>query len=197
MTTVITPAPSMPPPARPLTVADLAVLPSELPSGPVRYELDNGRLVTMAPPADPHGAVQSNIGADLKVQGERKGYGKTRTEVGVILWRGPDRVVGPDVLFVAKKSLPIRLSSEGYLETIPELVVEVRSPNDTGPEIERKVRDYLTAGVNVVWVADPETRTVIAHRPGQPPHVFTETDTLTVEDLIPGFRVAVRDVFQL
>ena len=46
-------------------------------------------------------------------------------------------------------------------------------------------------------VLDPEARTVTAHRPGQPPFVFAETDTLTVGDIIPGFRVAVRDVFQL
>lgn len=141
--------------------------------------------------------MQLNIGTELKIQGERKGHGKARTEVGVILWRGPDRVVGPDALFVGNKSLPIRLSSEGYLETIPDLVVEVRSPNDTQPEILRKVQDYHRAGVKVVCVAEPEARTVTAHRPGQPPFVFAETDTLTVGDLIPGFRVTVRDVFQL
>lgn len=198
MTTVFTPPPPMPPPARPLTVADLAALPKELPSGPARYELDDGRLIVMAPAGDIHCAVEANLVTELKVQGERKGHGKARCgEVSVILRRGPDRVVGADAVFITSKSLPIRRSSEGYLETIPELVVEVRSPNDTGPEVERKVRDYLAAGVKVVWVADPEAQTVTAHRPGQPPFVFAETDTLTVGDLIPGFRMAVRDVFQL
>jgi Uma2 family endonuclease len=198
MTTVITPMSSVGMSPRLLTVADLPMFPTQLPSGPVRYELDDGRLVVMAPPGYDHGAVELNIGTELKVQGERKGHGKASSgEVAVILRRGPDRVVGADAVFVASKSLPIRRSSEGYLETIPDLVVEVRSPNDTGPEVEQKVRDYLRAGVKVVWVADPEARTVTAHRPGQPPFVFSETDTLTVGDVIPGFRVAVRDVFQL
>jgi Uma2 family endonuclease len=199
MTTALTPQPPLPEPQpRLLTVADLAVLPSELPSGPVLYELDNGRLVIMPPPGDIHGAVESNIVTDLKVQGERRGLGKVRSgDVGIILWRHPDRVVGTDALFVANQSLPIRLSREGYLETIPDLVVEVRSKNDTQPEIDAKVRDYLRAGVRVVWVADPERQTVTAYRPGQEPQVFTASDTLTVEDVIPGFQVPVQQIFQL
>jgi Uma2 family endonuclease len=203
MTAMTTPpllarTPSLQPSPRLLSVADLAALPSELPTGPVRYELDNGRLIIMAPPGDIHGAVESNIAADLKIQGERRGLGKARSgEVGVILWRNPDRVVGADAVFVASASLPIRLSSEGYLETLPDLAVEVMSKNDSLAEVLRKVEDYLAAGVRVVWVADPNARAVTAYRRDQAPKVFNEDDTLTVEDVIPGFRMAVRDVFQL
>src|SRR4051812_25920200 len=79
------------------TVADLALLPSELPSGAVRYELDNGRLITMAPPGDVHGAVEGTLIAALKTQGEFKGFGKARCgDVGILLWRNPDRLVGAD-----------------------------------------------------------------------------------------------------
>ncbi len=199
MSVVGTPTPSpAAPPQRLLTVADLAVLPSELPSGPVLYELDNGKLVIMPPPGDIHGAVESNIATELKVQGERRNLGKARSgDVGVILWRNPDRVVGADAAFIANDSLPIRRSREGYLETIPDLIVEVRSPNDSLPEVGRKVADYLRAGVKVVLVADPEAQTVTAHRPGQQPQVFTINDTLTVPDVIPGFQMPVPDVFAL
>src|SRR6516165_10546077 len=82
------------------TVADIAVLPSDLPSGAVRWELDNGRLVSMPPPGDIHAAADSNMIAALKVQGEWRGLGKPRTEVGIILWRNPDRLVGPDAAFI-------------------------------------------------------------------------------------------------
>jgi Uma2 family endonuclease len=201
MTAITTPTPIGPPepPPRLLTVADLATLPSDLPSGTVLYELDNGRLVIMAPPGDLHGAVELNIGTELKVQGERRGLGKARAgEVGVVLWRNPDRVVGADVVFVANASLPIRLSEHGgYLETIPDLVVEVRSPNDTLPSVLHKVQDYLRAGARVVWVADPAAQTITAHRRDQEPQVFAATDTLTVDDVIPGFRVLVQDMFQV
>jgi Uma2 family endonuclease len=200
MTAITTPTPVGPaePTTRLLTVADLAVLPSELPSGTVLYELDDGRLIIMAPPGDVHGAVELNIGTELKVQGERRGLGKARAgEVAVILRRDPDRVVGADALFVANSSLPIRLSREGYLETIPDLVVEVRSPNDTLASLVRKAQEYLRAGARVVWVADPAAQTVTAHRSGQEPQVFAATGTLTVEDVIPGFQVLVQDLFRV
>jgi Uma2 family endonuclease len=181
-----------------LTVADVAALPSELPSGTVLYELDNGRLLIMPPPGNTHGAVAGNLVAALKNQGEYRGHGKARcNDVGIILWRNPDRLVGADAVFIANRSLPIRESSEGYLETIPDLVVEVRSKNDTAPAIQRKVDDYLAAGVRVVWLADPAARTVTAHRRGVEPRVFREDDTLTVEeDIIPGFQLLVRDALQ-
>jgi len=181
-----------------LTVADLAVLPSELPSGPVLYELDNGKLVVMPPPGDIHGALESNLITQLKIQGEERGLGKARSgEVMIILRRNPDRVVGADALFIVNSSLPIRRSTEGFLETIPDLVLEVRSKNDTLAKIQRKVGEYLTAGVQVVWVADPFNETVTAYRRGRKPRVFTTRDTLTVEDIIPGFQMPVADVFRL
>jgi Uma2 family endonuclease len=186
------------PGVRLLTVADLAKLPSELPSGTVLYELHKGRLVIMPPPGDIHGGVESNLVAELKIQGDRRGHGKTRSgDVGIILWRNPDTVVGADAAFIANRSLPIRTSTEGYLETIPDLVVEVRSKNDSQPEVENKVKDYLKAGVSVVWVADPKRQTVTAYRRGRKPKVFTAADTLTVEDIIPEFKLAVAEVFRI
>jgi Uma2 family endonuclease len=179
------------------TVADLEELPSDLPSGPIDYELDNGRLVfIMVPPGDIHGAAQSNIVTQLKIQGECEGHGKARTEVGVILWRDPDRVVTPDVLFIAKKSLPIKRSREGYLETIPELVVEVRSKNDSLRFVDRKVAHYLKAGVEVVWVVDPAAKTVTAHTSQGARMDFAETDTLQLPGLIPSFSLPVVNIFQ-
>jgi Uma2 family endonuclease len=179
------------------TAADLPALPTELPSGPIDYELDNGKLVfIMVPPGDTHGAAQLKIGGRLLVDGEFKGCGKARTEVGVVLWRNPDRVLTPDVLFVANKSLPLRLSNEGYLETIPELVVEVRSKNDSLKYIQHKVDDYLKAGVEVVWVADPAARTIAVHVSGRNPVVHSEADVLSLPDLIPDFTLLVSDIFQ-
>jgi Uma2 family endonuclease len=178
-----------------LTAADLAVLPSELPSGSVRWELDNGRLVVMAPPGYIHGRCENKLATQLMIQGEQRGLGKACGEVGILLWQNPDRVVGADAAFLANQSLPVRLSPEGYLETIPDLVVEVRSKNDTQPEIDYKVGDYFRAGVRVVWVPDPERQIVTAYRNGQPPQVFVAADTLTVPEVIPGFAMPVQDVF--
>jgi Uma2 family endonuclease len=197
--TALPPAPDPPPDYSPrlFTVADLAVLPSDLPSGPVLYELHHGRLLTMPPPGDVHGAIEANLAAALKYQGEYRGLGKARSgEVTIVLGRNPDHVFGADAGFIAKSSLPIRRSSEGYLETIPDLVVEVRSKNDTMAALERKAADYLAAGVRVVWVVDPGARAVTEYRRDTVARVFAENETLTVEDVIPGFQLPVRDALQ-
>jgi Uma2 family endonuclease len=189
-------SPIFQPGPRLLTAADLAAMPTELPSGPVDYELDNGRLVLMSPTGRPHGKVQSAITSALHHQGELRGYGESSVETGVILWRNPDRVVGPDATFVTTRSFPVRESPEGYLETIPELIVEVRSKNDTDVEIATKVADCLKAGVLAVWVIEPLNKRVIEHRSGQPSRTLEIMDALTCEDIIPGFRLALTDLFR-
>ena len=178
-----------------LTAADLAKMPTTLPTGDVRYELDDGKLVVMPPPGDIHGENQSRIITYLNLEGEFKGHGKVRGDVGIILRRNPDRVVGPDAAFICNRSLPVRRSKEGYLETIPEIVVEVRSKNDTDAEIESKVEEYLEAGVVVVWVLDPIHRTVVLYKLNQSAVTLAINDQLTADDLIPGFNVPVKNLF--
>jgi Uma2 family endonuclease len=180
-----------------LTIEDMEGLPEELPTGPVKFELDNGELVPMSPPADEHGAVQSNIAAELKFNAERAGMGRSRTETSVVLWRDPDRMVIPDVLFVTNDSLPIRHTRERYFATIPEITVEVTSKNDSTSMVANKVADYLKAGVKVVWIADPATKTVTVHRAGRDPEVFGGDDVLVCEDVLPGFRLPLVNVFAM
>lgn len=177
-----------------LTVADLAKMPRSLPSGDVCYELKDGKLIIMAPPGDSHSRRQFKIIHYLGTFGEDCGHGEARGEVGIVLRRNPDRVVGADAAFVLTKSLPVRRSPEGYLETIPELVVEIRSKNDFRPEIAAKNEEYFDAGVELVWVIDPEAKTVTAHRRGTSDQTFQQTDTLTCH-LIPGFAVPVANLF--
>ena len=180
--------------ARHLTLAEFAALPSETKVGPVRHELDNGVLITMLPPGDLHSVIESNLVFALKVFGEAKGYGKARVgEVGIILRRSPDRVVGADAAFIKNVSLPVRRSPEGYLETIPELVIEVVSKHDRKSRLDRKVQEYLTAGVRLVMVVDPQQRTVALHRAGHEAEVLRNDDRIQIDEIIPGFNLTVAE----
>jgi Uma2 family endonuclease len=199
MSTTVTPvmAPTATPVPRLLTAADLAALPDELPSGPAKYELDDGRIIFMPSPGDVHSAVSSNVVAHLKVQGEWAGHGKARDAVSVILRRNPDRVVGTDACFMTNASLPQKLSPEGYLETIPDLVVEVRSKNDTMAELERKAGEYLVAGAKLVWVIDPIRSVAVVYQAGHAPRTLGPAEELTAEGIIPGFRLSVGDALRV
>ena len=184
------------PVARCFTAADLAAMPDQLPSGPVDFELHQGRLVPMSPAGRCHAMLQPRIAKALIAQGQEKGHGEVGTEAGVLISRNPDSVVGPDVVFVAKQSMPVRLTSEGYLETIPELIVEIRSKNDSLAELNRKAAVYLHAGVQLVWMIDPQSQTVTEHRPGVATLILTVADTLQCDDIIPGFALSLTDLFK-
>ena len=199
-TATIQPAPAIPHAPFPtsgrrlLTAADIAAFPTALPTGDVRWELYDGEPIPMSPPGFVHSKLGLRLAAALFAQGEQRGLGEAGDECGIILRRTPDRVVGADAVFVLNSSLPAKVSPEGYLETIPQIVVEVRSKNDTTPEVDAKVGEYHTAGVELVWVVDPVEKTVSAHRAGQPPTVFATADTLT-DVLLPGFAVPVDRLF--
>jgi Uma2 family endonuclease len=60
-----------------------------------------------------------------------------------------------------------------------------------------KITDYLRNGVELVWLIDPEARTVTVYRPDKGPRVYTETEELTGEDVLPGVRCRVADFFYL
>ena len=74
-------------------------------------------------------------------------------------------------------------------------MIEVISPNDTAYEVDEKVQLYLDAGTRLVWVVNPQQRTVEVHRPTSLGSILREQDELTGEDVVPGFACRVGDFF--
>jgi Uma2 family endonuclease len=112
----------------------------------------------------------------------------------VITRRDPDTVRGADVSFYSYAKVPRGRIRKGYLDVVPDLVVEVRSEDDRRKDIE-KVKEYLDAGVGVAIVLDPDPETAHVFRPDQPPRELGPDDELTVPDVLGDFRVAVRRFF--
>jgi Uma2 family endonuclease len=98
-----------------------------------------------------------------------------------------------DVSFVSIARLPHDWMEQGYL-TIPlDLAVEVLSPNDLAYEVDRKIVEYLHAGVRLVWEVNPVERTVMIHRADGTVQRLHDRDTLSGENVIPGFQCVVAD----
>ena len=109
----------------------------------------------------------------------------------------PDKVRKADVSFIRRDRLSLEQAiSEGHLPIAPDLVVEVLSPNDLASDVHEKVQEYLRAGVQLVWVVDPQARLVEVHRVQGPGTILRENDDLDGEDVLPGFRCRVGDLFQ-
>jgi Uma2 family endonuclease len=106
----------------------------------------------------------------------------------------PGRVRRPDVSFVRYGRFPAGVLPEGWARIPPELAVEVVSPNDTAYELDEKLEDYRKAGVPLVWVINPNSRTVRVHRRDGSVIYLREDEELSGEDVIPGFRCVVREM---
>jgi Uma2 family endonuclease len=111
----------------------------------------------------------------------------------------PDRVRKPDVSFIRAGRLPGDEAPEGHCRIPPDLAVEVVSPNDLSYEVEEKVAEYLAAGVPLVWVVHPPTRTVRVHRPRSSPRGsvadLSGGDQITGEEALPGFTCRIDEFF--
>jgi Uma2 family endonuclease len=97
------------------------------------------------------------------------------------------------VAFISRARQP-QLPREGFNPIPPDLAVEVISPSDSYSDVSRKVQRYLRHGTALVWVVDPETQTVMVHTPTSA-KPFGLEDTLDGGDVLPGFKLAVRDIF--
>jgi Uma2 family endonuclease len=98
-------------------------------------------------------------------------------DTGFISERDPDTVRGADVAFWSRERLPE--IPEGWIAVPPDLAIEVVSPNDMFSRIQKKVKHYLTHGVRLVWLVDPENRSVTVYRPGQPVRILEENEILS------------------
>ena len=107
----------------------------------------------------------------------------------------PDEVRKPDASYIR----PDRLLAipEGFLEIVPDVAVEVISPSDLYYEVEDKAEEYLEAGVIVVWVINPSNRSVRIFRRDARPVQLGPNDELTAEEIMPGFRCRVADLFPI
>jgi Uma2 family endonuclease len=173
------------------TAEDLLNAPADL----GRCELVRGELVMMSPGKGRHGAVGARIARVLGNFVEAKGCGEVfDSSTGYVLARGPDTVREPDVSFVCTERLE-RQDLDSFLEGAPDLAVEVLSPGNTAAEMREKMADYFGAGCRVVWIVDPLHRSVTVHRPDAGPAILTEDDMLMEDEVLPGFRVLVREIF--
>jgi len=160
-----------------------------------RCELLRGEVVPLAPEGFEHGRIAVRIGAALGAYVERQGLGVvTGGGTGFQVARDPDTVRAPDVGFVrAERASPAPILA--FYPGAPDLAVEVLSPNDRADKVLAKVRDWLAAGCRAVWVIDPATQTVSVYRGRDQMVLLRISDELSGDDILPGFKVPVAEIF--
>ena len=116
-------------------------------------------------------------------------------EAGFRIRRDPDTTVGIDVAYITIETARANPDDAFLIEGVPELAVEILSPSDTHEAISLKVQSYLDAEVPLIWVVDPTFRTVTVYNTDAEPVLFNATQVLEGGPRLPGFRVAVAELF--
>ena len=184
-----------------MTTATLPLLTAaeftRLPDKGTRTELIRGRVVNVNVPAPRHGQICSKIDRYVGNHADQCQLGHVVVnDSAVVTEHGPDTVRGADVAFYSYKRIPPGPLPAGYLDVVPELVFEVRSPTDRWSRLLAKVSEYLDAGVTAVCVLDQVREALQIYRIDELPVTLQGDDELYLPDILGDFRIPVQRFFE-
>jgi Uma2 family endonuclease len=172
----------------PATIEDLLRTPDD----GQKYELVDG-TIRVSPAGMRHSKVGAHILYLIARFLEQNPLGEVySSDVGIVLPNG--NVRSPDACFIRQERLPAE-TPDTFGEVVPDLAVEVLSPGDRTRHVADKIGEYVEAGVPLIWLVDPRSRTVTVYRSLTDTERLDEGDTLTAEPILPGFGVKVAEFF--
>lgn len=174
-----------------LTVKDLEAIQAKLGSD-YRMELVDGKIIVMSPSGYESDEVAFRFGRRLADWVEPNRLGRvTGSSAGFTL---PDsNTRAPDVSFV--KAERLRRAPRSFAQLAPDLMVEVKSPSDTVEALESKIANFLAQGTQVGILVNPEDATVKVFQVGKDITTLRSGDVLTLPDLLPGWSVALAELW--
>jgi Uma2 family endonuclease len=158
-----------------------------------KYELVDGEII-VSPAGFRHAEIVAKIVHILATFLETHPIGIVCGDnLGVKLPTG--NVRSPDITFVRSEKAPTGTAADGFAEFIPDLAVEVLSPQDSLKEVGRKIGEFLDCGVPVVWLVDPAHKTITVYRSLSQTEQLRPEDSITAEGILPGFSCSVSRFF--
>lgn len=173
----------------PATIDDLLRCPED----GRKYELVDGEIV-VSPTGFGHAQAVTKIVHIIATFLDTHPIGAVCADnLGINLPNGNLR--SPDVTFVRNEKVLVGKAAEGFANFIPDLAVEVLSPNDSLREVGQKIGEFLECGVPVVWLVDPQHQAVTVYRSLSMTGQLSSSDTI-VSEALPGFSCTVSHFFQ-
>jgi Uma2 family endonuclease len=164
----------------------------QLPDDGMHYEILQGELITLPPPKSGHCTVASNA---FKLLVPLEARGRVYGEAGYKLSDNPATWIQPDVSFLRSERVR-ETPADGYFLGAPELAVEVASPSESAPDLERKVDALLAGGGLVVWVIYPAMKKVRVFLRDGTSFSRSIHEKLTLPELLPDWEAPVSKLFE-
>jgi len=170
---------------------------SKLPDLDYPTELVRGKIVRMNPPQSRHGQVCSRTDRIIGNFADQHDLGHVLSnDSGILTEHDPDTLRGADIAFYSYSRVPKGPVGDGYIPIAPDIAVEVLSQHDRWPNVLAKVAEYLSVGVRVVCVLDPNKSTVQLHRPDGNIEILNASQTLRLPELGDTFAEPVSRFFE-
>lgn len=156
-----------------------------------RYELVRGELRKMSPSGSAHGRIAGRISGSLGSHVRQRRLGEIFVaDAGFRIARSPDTVRAPDVGFVRSERV---VDTPKFFEGAPDIAFEVISPSDIYTEVDEKTKEWLAAGTQAVVIVNPSQKSVRIIRAEQ---IVDVTDVLALDDIVPGWRLPLTELFE-
>jgi Uma2 family endonuclease len=175
---------------RQLTLAQFLKLPEEEPA----LEFEDGEVLQKVSPKGQHSTLQyaicqlfNHFGIPRKMA---RAFPELRTTFG-------GRSYVPDIAVYRWERIPVDEAGEVANDFVepPDIAVEIVSPEQSVNALIRRCLWYVANGVSVALLVDPADRSVVVFRPNQSPRALRGSDQIDVNDVLPGFTLSVREVF--
>jgi Uma2 family endonuclease len=174
-----------------MTMAEFLELPEEKPY----REYLRGEVCEKAMPNRVHGELVIELGSLLRNYLRETDEGRVATEVRNAYQAG-DWVFLPDLQVTLSGRLS-RSEARGPVEVIPNLCIEVLSPDDRASKLFERVELYMRAGTRLLWVVDPEAETITAYRPGEVAIVHRGGAVMGAAPVLRDFKLDVGRLFEV
>jgi Uma2 family endonuclease len=179
-----------------LTVEEFYRCRDELPEGGRWCELVQGRVVEYSPPDPIHSGVVLNVAKQLGAYAMRSGNGYACFDLGLVLSRAPDTVRVANIAYFVSGPRFAHMDT-AFSEAAPELVIKLASSTDRRESMSERVGECLVAGVQQIWVLDTKVRVARVYRPQGSQRTVPSHETLSGEDVLPGFACEVGPLFDV
>lgn len=178
-------------PTKPVTVPAFETFLQQPENRDRLFELIQGEIIEKMP-TEEHGTIALTLGSAIRTYVKQHKLGRVGVEIRHGLTNDPLNSRIPDVSFISGQREAV---TEGAVPQMPDLAIEIQSPDDSLKAMREKAHYYLVHGASLVWLVFPYKRYVEVYTPDHEMEVYFGADQLTGGDVLPGFALSVAEVF--